>query len=201
MKQILDKSLAGRQLPKHWPNWLSRFSAWVLFRRGWRAEGNLANRRKLIISIAPHTSNWDFFVGLFVLFTLRLKISFFGKHSLFIPPIGGLLRFIGGIPVERSKAHGMVGAIAEKIRAAETMVLVLTPEGTRKPVFPWRSGFIQIARAAQVPVQLVGFDYKKKTIVFGPVIEQVENVEQQMQTVYAFYARVCGKFPGNCLIK
>lgn len=200
MKQKLEKSLAGEALPKQWPCWLSRFSAWVLRKRGWQAEGELANRNKLIISVAPHTSNWDFFVGLFVLFTLRLKISFFGKHTLFVPPIGGLLRFIGGIPVERSKSHGMVGAIAKTIRQADKMLLVLAPEGTRKPVFPWKSGFMQIARAAQVPVQLIGFDYKEKTIVFGPVLEQFENVDDQMQKAYAFYARVSGKFPKNCLI-
>ncbi len=201
MKQKLEKTLAGDALPKHWPVWLSRFSAWVLRQWGWQAEGELANRNKLIISIAPHTSNWDFFVGLLVLFTLRMKISFFGKHSLFVPPIGGFLRFIGGIPVERSKAHGMVGNIAAKIRQVDKMVLVLAPEGTRKPVYPWKSGFMQIARAANVPVQLVAFDYRRKTIVFGPVLEQIENVEHQMETTYAFYASVCGKFPHNCLIK
>lgn len=201
MKQKLEKSLAGDALPKQWPVWLSRFSAWVLRTRGWQAEGELADRNKLIISIAPHTSNWDFFVGLLVLFTLRLKISFFGKHSLFVPPIGSFLRFIGGIPVERSKAHGMVGAIAAKIRQANKMILVLAPEGTRKPVFPWKSGFMQIARAAQVPVQLVAFDYRKKTIVFGPVLEHIDNVEHQMQAAYAFYARARGKFPEKCLIK
>lgn len=201
MKQKLEKSLAGDALPKQWPCWLSRFSAWVLRKRGWQAEGELADRHKLIISVAPHTSNWDFFVGLMVLFTLRLKISFFGKHTLFVPPIGALLRFIGGIPVERSKSHGMVGAIAKKIREADRMLLVVAPEGTRKPVFPWKSGFMQIARAAQVPVQLIGFDYKKKTIVFGPVLEQIESVENQMEIAYAFYARVSGKFPKKCLIK
>ena len=201
MKQKLEKSLAGDALPKQWPCWLSRFSAWVLRKRGWQAQGNLANRRKLIISVGPHTSNWDFFVGLFVLFTLRLRVSFFGKHTLFVPPIGGLLRFIGGIPVERTKAHGTVEAIANRIREADQMLLVLTPEGTRKPVYPWKSGFMQIARAAKVPVQLVGFDYRKKAIIFGPILDQIENVENQMETAYAFYASVCGKFPENCLIK
>ncbi|MEW9797014.1 lysophospholipid acyltransferase family protein [Alteromonas sp. CYL-A6] len=200
MSKKLSTNLVGQSVPRQWPHWLSGFAQWLMRVRGWQAEGELANRPKMVISVAPHTSNWDFFIGLFVLFALRLKVSFFGKHTLFFPPLSWVMKAIGGIPVERSRSHGMVGAIADKIKATEQLLLVLAPEGTRRPVYPWKTGFMQIAKAAGVPVQLIGFDYIKKRIIFGPVIEQVIDINQQMQTVYAFYASVTGKFPEKCRV-
>lgn len=201
MARILTSDFAKEALPKARPMWLSRFAQWVLAKRGWQAEGEIANREKLVIAVAPHTSNWDFIIGVFVLFTLRLKISFFGKHTLFYPPLGWFMRMIGGIPVERSRAHGLVQDIASKIKQEDKLVMAIAPEGTRKAVFPWRKGFLQIAKHAEVAVQLIGFDYRRKTIIFGPVLEVLDDVDESMQQVYAFYAAVEAKFPESCKVK
>lgn len=175
------------------------FSAWlgrqVLRFYGWRFNGQFPTHKKMIIAVAPHTSNWDFVIGLAVVFALRLKISFFGKHTIFIPPFDRLLRRWGGIPIERSRAHGVVEQISDSLREAEQMVLCLAPEGTRSRVTHWRQGFMHIARRAEVPVVLVGLNYQTRTIELGPSIEVDENIDQAMGKVYQFYAKVQAKFP------
>lgn len=189
----------GALIARKWPMWLSRFGSFILTRRGWQVEGEFINRKKAILAVAPHTSNWDFFIGLMVVFAFRLNISFFGKHSIFVPPLGYVVRKLGGIAIERSKAHGVVQNIAKQTKEADNMLLALAPEGTRSPVYPWKTGFMYIAKEAEVPIQLIGLDYAQKTIILGPIIEKVDNIEQQMQTIYAFYANVSAKYPQNCI--
>ncbi|MCC2615769.1 1-acyl-sn-glycerol-3-phosphate acyltransferase [Aestuariibacter halophilus] len=180
----------------------NRFSAWlgrtVLQRLGWQFEGQFPTHGKMVIAVAPHTSNWDFVLGLAVAFTLRLKITFFGKHTLFFPPFDRLMRRWGGIPIERSRAHGVVEQIVANMKSAEQMLLCIAPEGTRSPVFPWKTGFVHIAHAADVPLFLVGLDYQRKKVVLGPC-EPVVDVVQSMQQVYAFFARVPAKYPANVI--
>lgn len=199
--QQVNDVVVGANIPRKWPAWLSRFAAWVLTRRGWRVEGELINQKKMILAVAPHTSNWDFFLGLFVVFSFKLNINFLGKHTIFVPPLGAIVKRLGGIPIERSKAHGVVTAIANKIKASEQLILALAPEGTRSPIYPWKTGFMHIAREAEIPIQLIGLDYTKKTIVFGPIIQKVTNIDEQMQTIYTFYDNVCAKYPKNCITK
>ncbi|WP_026374845.1 lysophospholipid acyltransferase family protein [Aestuariibacter salexigens] len=164
---------------------------------GWSFTGQLPDRKKMVIAVAPHTSNWDFFVGLAVLFALRLKINFLGKHTIFIPPISWFLRAIGGIPVDRRSTHGVVGNIAMQLKEKQQTILAIAPEGTRSPVFPWKTGFLQIANQANMPVLLIGFDFSKKQIQFGPLFEVNGDIESHMHTVYDFYATVQGKYPDN----
>lgn len=181
----------------------NKFSQWlgttVLKLMGWRYSGTFPCCSKMILAIAPHTSNWDFVVGIAVAFNLRLKISFFGKHSLFIPPFGRLLRRWGGIPIERSTKHGVVDDMADRLREAETMVLCLAPEGTRSPVSPWRTGFLHIAHKANVPVFLVTFDYKKKLIEFGPMHNISDNTQHELNRIYLHYKKALGKYPENMI--
>ena len=199
MSQRIHPQLVGDKIPRKWPRWLSVVGCFILNKRGWRVEGELINRKKVILAVAPHTSNWDFFIGLMVIFASRLNVNFFGKHTIFTPPLGYVLRRLGGIPIERTKAHGVVANIVKKIIDSDEMVLALAPEGTRSPIFPWKTGFLYIAKEAKIPVQLIGFDYAKKQIIFGPIIENIDDIEEQMQTIYAFYANVCAQYPKNCI--
>jgi len=199
MTQRIHQQLVGNKVPRKWPAWLSALAYFVLNKRKWRIEGELINCKKAILAVAPHTSNWDFFIGLMVVFAFRLKINFFGKHTIFYPPLGYVVRKLGGIPIERSKAHGVVAGIVKQISECDEVILALAPEGTRSPVFPWKTGFLYIAKEARIPVQLIGLDYSRKTIVLGPIIEQIDDIDEQMQTIYAFYANVCGQYPKNCI--
>lgn len=193
------------QLPimgEKFPQKGSRLFAWIgrtyLKLRGWRVTGEFPNTNKLIIAVAPHTSNWDFPLGLAVKFALRLDLSFMGKHTLFQGPFGWMFRAFGGIPIERSKAHGVVAQMVEQFQKRENLVLALAPEGTRKRVDKWKTGFLQIAAQAKVPVLLVGIDYKKKEIVIGETRQIGDNIPRELQSSLAFFATVTGKHPENC---
>lgn len=187
------------QLNSEIPRLGNRFSQFlgmtVLRLMGWRFEGNFPAHKKMVLAVAPHTSNWDFVIGLAVAFSLKLKISFFGKHSIFIPPFDRLLRRWGGIPIERSKAHGVVTQITNKINSTDKMILCLSPEGTRSRIEKWKTGFLHIAHKADVPVFLVAFDYQKKKIIFGPDKKISADIDSELLNVYSFYANVQAKFP------
>jgi 1-acyl-sn-glycerol-3-phosphate acyltransferase len=175
------------------------FSQWfgetTLKLLGWRFAGEFSASKKMVIAVAPHTSNWDFVIGIAVVFALRLKISFFGKHSIFIPPFRALLVRWGGIPIERSKSHGVVTHMIEEVKNADKMLLCVAPEGTRSRIFPWKTGFLHIAQQAEIPVFLIGLDYKHKVIQFGPVLNSSEDIHKNMQNAYDFFSTVNAKYP------
>jgi 1-acyl-sn-glycerol-3-phosphate acyltransferase len=123
---------------------------------------------KLVIIAAPHTSNWDFVFGMTGAFALGLELHWMGKHTLFKPPLGGVMRWLG---------------------------LVVTPEGTRSKVERWKTGFWHIARAAGVPILLGGLDYGRKRLVFGPLLEPGESLEEDMAMIQAHYRGMTPRHP------
>ncbi|MEP7000894.1 MAG: lysophospholipid acyltransferase family protein [bacterium] len=136
----------------------------------WRIIGALPELPKYVIVVAPHTSNWDFPIGVAALFALDLEAHWFGKDSLFRPPMGAVLRMLGGRPVHRETPEGVVAEMAAMIRDESQFVLALAPEGTRKRVDHWRSGFYRIAEAADVPIVAVSFDWSRREIgIIAPV--------------------------------
>lgn len=190
-----DVQAIPAEIPRTRSNVRKWIGAVVLKALGWRVTGRFPAYKKMVVAVAPHTSNWDFFIALAVSFWLQLKISFLGKHSIFVSPIDRFLRAWGGIPVDRSKPHGVVKQISSQINQADNMLLCLAPEGTRKRVFPWKSGFLQIARAADVPVLLVSLDYGKKEVHIGEAFFVGSDIESELEKVYAFYANVDARHP------
>jgi 1-acyl-sn-glycerol-3-phosphate acyltransferase len=160
---------------------------------GWRVEGAFPRCSRLVVAVAPHTSNWDFFNGAAAMFALDLKLSFIGKHTLFVWPFSVILRWMGGIPVDRSAAHGVVGEAIESFAHAPSRMLVIAPEGTRRKVERFKTGFLNIAKGAGVPIVLVALDYATRTVRIGPVIEKVGNVEADRVAIEAHFARIQGK--------
>jgi 1-acyl-sn-glycerol-3-phosphate acyltransferase len=137
---------------------------------GWRIEGEYPDRPKMVAIVAPHTTNWDFVLGIAVVYALGLRVRFLGKHTLFRPPLGWLMRWLGGTPVVRDTPQGAVGDAAEMIAREDQVLLGIAPEGTRTRGKPWRSGFYNIALAARVPILPVGFDYRTRTVhLFAPL--------------------------------
>ncbi len=131
---------------------------------GWRIVGALPRIPRYILVVAPHTSNSDFFVGLAAKFALGLRAQWLGKHTLFRGPSGWILRALGGIPVDRSRPDGVIEGVLAGMQGAPTFVLALAPEGTRKYIDHWKTGFYRIALAAEVPVVPVTFDWSTRTI-------------------------------------
>jgi 1-acyl-sn-glycerol-3-phosphate acyltransferase len=162
---------------------------------GWTVEGELPNLPKFVIAVAPHTSNWDFVVGLAAMFALDLRIGYLGKHTLFRWPFGALMRWTGGIPVDRSSPHGVVGESVAAFSRMERRVLAIAPEGTRSRVGRFKSGFLQIARGAGVPVVLATLDWGAKVVRLGPAFDPGEDVEADRRRTEAFFAPVRGRKP------
>lgn len=160
---------------------------------GWRIEGEIPNLPKLVIAVAPHTSNWDFVVGVATMFALDLRISFIGKHTLFVGPFGGILRWLGGIPVDRSKPHGLVADSVRAFESVDRRILAIAPQGTRSPVPHFKNGFLHIARGAGVPVLLAALDYAARTVRFGPLMHPGDDVEADRARIEEFFSHIRGK--------
>lgn len=162
---------------------------------GWTIEGTLPDHaRKSVLIAAPHTSNWDLPYTLMVAFALRLTPHWMGKQSIFKPPFAGVMRWLGGIPVNRAQANNLVEASAQTIRAADGhLQLIVPPEGTRSKTRYWKSGFYYIALEAQVPIVLAFMDYGHKRSGLGPVFEPTGDVEADMARIKAFYKPFKGK--------
>jgi 1-acyl-sn-glycerol-3-phosphate acyltransferase len=165
--------------------------------RGWRFEGEVPDERKMILLVAPHTSNWDFLTGLWAKFALQLKAGFLGKHTLFWWPFGVFLRSIGGIAIDRSKAAGIAEDSARAFRESERLMLVIAPEGTRSKSKKWKSGFYRIAVAAEVPLLLVAFDYPRKVIRLGPLFRPTGDYETDLAEIQSHYAAGMALRPEN----
>ena len=160
------------QLGPHTPQtngWiLRRIGLWLLTRAGWRFEGAMPDIPKFVVIVAPHTSNWDFPVGLLAKWALGFDAHWWGKDSLFLPPLGWFMRANGGIPVQRRQSSKVVETTIDAFRTNERFALALAPEGTRKKVTKWRTGFWHVAKGAQVPICCVAFDWTRKVIRLGP---------------------------------
>ena len=159
---------------------------------GWRIEGVFPADPKYVIVVAPHTSNWDFPLGVAVVFAIEIRASWLGKHSLFIPPFKKCLRWLGGIPVNRSASHGVVGACVKAFESVPALMLAVAPEGTRKGVSQWKTGFYRIASQAGVPILPVGFDYREHVVRLMPLFQPSGNLEQDLPLIQAMFTNVHG---------
>ena len=174
---------------------LRAFSVVFLKLTGWQVQGELpAVARKSVFIAAPHTSNWDLPYTLMVAFVLRLNIHWMGKASIFRFPFGGLMRWLGGIAVDRARSNNLVAASALAISQAQgALQLIVPPEGTRAKTHYWKSGFYHIATAAKVPIVMAYMDYSRKISGLGPLLYPTGNLEADMVTIKAFYAPFKGK--------
>ncbi len=162
---------------------------------GWRVEGALpVGAEKSVLIAAPHTSNWDLPYTLMVAFALRLNVYWMGKVQIFRFPFRGLMMWMGGIAVDRSKANNLVAASAAAIVAAtRPLQLIVPPEGTRSKTRYWKTGFYHIAVTAQVPIVLAYLDYEKKIGGLGPLFMPTGDIEADLLAIKAFYAPIKGK--------
>jgi 1-acyl-sn-glycerol-3-phosphate acyltransferase len=170
----------GPNVPRAHGRCEAAIGRFMLRLRGWTIEGEFPDTKKLVMAFAPHTSNWDFPTGLWVKLALRLEVRFVAKHTLFRWPLGPLLRWLGGIPVDRQAAAGFVGEIARGVREADKIVLLVAPEGTRKRTERWKSGFYRIAQDANIPILLLRFDYPQRRVLLGPLFWPTGDYERDL---------------------
>ena len=162
---------------------------------GWKQKGSLPNLSKYVITVAPHTSWVDFIVGLLIRKIVNQKINFIGKKSLFKPPFGWWFRYLGGTPVDRFKNEDTVASISRIFNSRDEFRLALSHEGTRKKVKEWRSGFYYIAKAAEVPIVMVAFDFGKKEVKISEPMWPTDDKEADFKAYMEFYKGVEGKIP------
>ncbi|BCV34773.1 acyltransferase [Shewanella chilikensis] len=168
---------------------------WLLALFGWQIRGQLPDSQQYLVIVAPHTSNWDFIIGVLARGALAVKIHFLGKHQLFIPPWGWFFRAIGGRPVDRRKNNNLVDAVSDLYRLDRNFKLALAPEGTRSPVKRWKTGFYHIASKAGVPIVAVGLDFGQKAVVINQPLIPSADMQQDMDQLIAFYRGIRGRFP------
>ena len=178
-----------------------RFSRWlgrtILRLGGWRVIGTFPDIPRLVLIAAPHSSNWDGIWGMAAKMALGFDARILGKDSLFWWPLSVVLRRLGVIPLDRSKPQGVVEQAIELIRSSPKMWFALAPEGTRKPVEKWKSGFLKIAHGAGVPVLMAYFHYPQKTIGIGPLFHTSGDLEADMAAVRDWYRPWQGKNRGT----
>jgi len=172
---------------------LNYFAIKIFKWRGWRIIGKLPEQPKFILAVAPHTSNWDFILGLGAMCSLNLKVKFLGKASIFRWPVKSLLTQLGGVAIDRSHSHGVVGQIVAEFKKTPQFILGLAPEGTRSKAVEWKTGFLQIAHLANVCVVPVSIDFRKKEIEFHSAVFISENIEQELVNFKKIFTNVTAK--------
>ena len=185
---------APRVRPNPFTRWLGRT---ILRLGGWHVAGSLPDLPKLVLIAAPHSSNWDGVWGFAAKLALGFEVRVLGKAQLFWWPLGPVLRRLGVIPIDRSSPQGTVGQAVAMIRASERIWYALAPEGTRKPVERWKSGFWKIAHEAQVPILPAYFHYPERRIGIGPLFHTSGDMAADIAALRAWYAPWMGKHRGT----
>ena len=187
-------------LPPCAPRRHGRLARWfgrtLLRLGGWRVVGRFPDCKRLMIVVAPHSSAWDAFWGLAAKLAMGVDVRFMGKAELFRGPLGWLLGRLGGIATNRAAPGGIVGDMGRALAEADTLWLVIAPEGTRKPVQRWKTGFWRIARAAGVPVLCAYFHYPERTIGIGERFELGEDMEADIARIRDWYRPWKGRHRG-----
>ncbi|MCY4264179.1 MAG: lysophospholipid acyltransferase family protein [Gammaproteobacteria bacterium] len=177
---------------------LRLLSILVLILIGWRTRGEpLAHQRCVLIG-APHTSNWDFPLMLMVVLKLKLRIFWMGKHTLFPFPFGWFMKWLGGIPIDRTSAHNVVNETVEKFAQHDELVVLVPPEGTRKKVDHWKTGFYHIAHNASVPILLGYVNASAKEAGFADFFTPTGDLDKDFVEIMAFYKDMKGLRAENC---
>ncbi|HQW65035.1 MAG TPA: 1-acyl-sn-glycerol-3-phosphate acyltransferase [Pseudomonadota bacterium] len=174
--------------------WLARS---VLRLGGWKMEGAWPDVERVVVIAAPHSSMWDAWWGILAKIAMGVRVEFLAKKEAFFWPLGSILRAVGGFEVDRKSPAGVVEQLIARVKPGTRHWLVIAPEGTRKRVQKWKTGFWKIATGAQVPVVCAYFHYPDKTIGIGPALTMSGDLERDMATVREFYRPFQGKHRGT----
>ncbi|HSG08587.1 MAG TPA: lysophospholipid acyltransferase family protein [Longimicrobiales bacterium] len=179
--------VVGDRLPRR-GNLVTRAIARLMMRvSGWRFEGALPNLEQFVLIVAPHTSNWDFPVGIMAMFALDVRATFLGKDTLFNGPFGFIFRWMGGVPVDRRSPHNVVEQTVEYFKRRDRMILALSPEGTRRKIPRWRTGFYWVAVGAGVPIVPVALDFSRKRYIIHPPRLMTGHAEQDIAALQTLF--------------
>jgi 1-acyl-sn-glycerol-3-phosphate acyltransferase len=167
---------------------------------GWKLTGQPPIEKKYVLIAVPHTSNWDFPITLAMAFLFKFDIFWMGKDSLFKGPAGPIMRWLGGIAVNRSASSNLVQQLVDAFNENDELVIAIPPEGTRSRVDKWKTGFYHIAHGANVPIALGFLDYQRKVGGFGPTFYPTGDVDKDIAEIRQFYKGIAGLYQDQCHI-
>lgn len=171
-------------------HWLALLILKIL---GWEITGEKPDIKKYVMIAAPHTSNWDFFFGILMILYFKNDVYWMGKKQIFRFPFGTIMRWFAGIPVDRNTSNNLVQTMSEEFKKRESLVIAIPPEGSRKKVHTWKTGFYHIAVGAKVPILLGFLDYEKKQGGHGHLFHPTGDIEKDMVYIKGFYKDIKGK--------
>ena len=196
------KSVSNKQIPASFrayrPKALQWLGAIVLSFFGWKVNGNISDEhsgKKLVVIVAPHTSNWDGILGVAAVAGLDAKITFIGKHTVFKYGLGAFLRYMGGIPVDRSNPGGIIQDAINQIKEIDGSLIAMSPEGTRSKVKEWKTGFLRIAKELNINIVPASLDFSKKEILLGNIFIPSGNNETDILDLKNYYSIFTPKHP------
>ncbi len=174
---------------------LSYVGTGLLSVTGWKVTGQIPDMKKLLVILAPHTSNWDFVYGMAMVLSLKIKIYWLGKHSIFKKGVTRLLKSLGGIPVNRNDSKNIINDVLDIANREGGILIGLSPEGTRKKAEKWKSGFLRIAQSMECPILLVAIDYPSKEISFRELFYPTGDNQRDIEYLKKYYKDFMGKIP------
>ena len=169
----------------------------ILFLIGWRMDTKNPTHQRCVLIAAPHTSNWDFVLAMFAVLGLNIRVRWLGKHSLFKPGIKKFFEWLGGIPVYRDNPSTLIENVVDIVKKEKSIAIAITPEGTRKKVKRWKTGFLRIAKQTQSKIILISIDAPTKTIEIGKMFEPTGNNEEDLMYIQKYYSAFRGIKPQN----
>ena len=199
------KSVSSSQIPKSFRAYRPKALQWlgrsVLSVLGWKVHGKISdefNEKKLVVIVAPHTSNWDGILGVAAIAGLDARITFIGKHTAFRYGLGAFLRYMGGIPVDRNKPGGIIQDAINQIKGINSSLIGMSPEGTRSKVKEWKTGFLRIAKELNTKIIPASLDFAKKEILLGkaftPSGDNMKDISDLKDYYRVFTARHPDKY-------
>ena len=196
------ESVSNKQIPISFranrPRALQWLGRTVLSTFGWKVKGGISDLysgKKLVVTVAPHTSNWDGIFGVAAVAGLDARITFIGKHTVFRYGLGKFLRYMGGIPVDRSKPGGFIQDAINQIKGFEGSLIAMSPEGTRSKVEEWKTGFLRIAKEINAHIIPASLDFSKKEIILGDAFVPSGDNMKDIQDLKQYYSVFTAKHP------
>ena len=159
---------------------------------GWTIKGRVPDEERIVIIAAPHTSNWDFVLAMLAIFGLNIKLRWLGKHSIFKPGFKNFFKWLGGIPVYRDNPSNLIENVVKIVKKEKSIVIAMTPEGTRKRVKRWKTGFLRIAKQTHSKILLISIDAPTKSIEIGKIFNPTGNSEDDLAFIQKYYSSFRG---------
>ena len=200
--EIVSKKIiriSESQIPKRLRGNRNRFLKFIgklgINLSGWTIKGMVPDEERIVIIAAPHTSNWDFVLAMMTIFGLNIKIKWLGKDSIFKPGFKWFFNWLGGIPVNRDEPNALIEHVVRIVEKEKAIVIAMTPEGTRKKVVRWKTGFLRIAKLTKAKILLISIDSPTKSIQIGNIFEPSGDTELDLNFIQDYYQNFKGINP------